>query len=51
MSGLLTPVTRGQSGDLSGSVPSGDRVDGVLELTLIDAVARGLKYNFGYREW
>lgn len=45
--GLMTSLTRAGGGDLSGSVPSGERVQGVLDLTLSDAVARGLKYNFG----
>src|SRR5204862_906845 len=33
--------------DLSGSTPSGDLVAGVLDLTLPDAIARGLRFNLG----
>lgn len=42
-------VTPGQSGDASfkGSIVSGKATDGVLDLTLDDAIQRGLKNNLG----
>jgi len=37
----------GQASALSGSVPSGEATNEVLQLSLRDAIARGLKYNLG----
>jgi outer membrane protein TolC len=40
-------LATGQQSPYSGSVPSGDLKSGVLELSVDDALSRGLKYNLG----
>jgi outer membrane protein TolC len=37
----------GEAGPFSGGVPTGERSDQVLPLTLTDAIARGLQHNLG----
>jgi len=43
----IQPVASAQAGALSGSVQSGPATDQVLQLTLQDAMGRGLQYNLG----